>query len=175
MTIESQRGAIFLDRDGVINRNPPEQDYVKSWGEFYLLPQVPEAISLLTKNGWEVFVITNQRGVARGLMTAATINYIHNQLNQVLGAYHTSIREFYWCPHNYGECNCRKPEPGLIFSAAADHNLDLSRSWLIGDTETDKKCAINAGIPNIRIIPTDGSLYKAVEEILGRRHSSDAA
>lgn len=158
--------AVFLDRDGVINKKPPEQDYVKKWEEFFMLPDVERAIKKIKDAGYLVVIITNQRGVARGLMTEETVNEIHDNINRELAPFDTSIDAFYWCKHNYDDnCSCRKPAPGLILSAARDLDIDIGRSFMIGDTKTDEECGKNAGIKTY-IMPTDDSLLEMVDQIL---------
>lgn len=152
--------AVFLDRDGVINRKPQEHDYVKSAREFFLLAGSSEAIRLLKEKEYLVVVITNQRGIARGLMTKETVDEIHKIISDA--------DAFYICPHDYKDnCLCRKPKPGLIIEAANDLNIDLNKSIMIGDSENDRKAALKAGISekNIFIIPTNGSLYQAVKTL----------
>lgn len=157
--------AIFLDRDGVINKKPPEHDYVKSWQEFHLLPDVPEALRLVKDKGFLLIIISNQRGVARGLMTTETVDGIHKRLNSLLENHRTKIDEFYYCPHEHNQCRCRKPSPNMVLRAVKDFNVDLKESWMIGDSETDQQTGINAGVKT-RLIPPNGSLLKAVEEIV---------
>lgn len=158
--------AIFLDRDGVINKKAKEHDYIKSWDEFTLLPDVAAAIKLIHKLGYLVIVISNQRGVARGIMTTEAVNKIHEKLNRLLRQYGAKMNAFYWCGHDYeDQCECRKPSPGLILKAAKDFDIDLKNSWLIGDSENDRLCAEDAGA-RAKIIPTDSSLLTAIQEIM---------
>lgn len=160
------RKAVFLDRDGVINRKPPEQDYVKKWEEFFMLPDVEKAIKKIKDEGYLVIVITNQRGVARGIMTEETVNSIHANINRELGESGTSIDAFYWCKHNYDDkCDCRKPAPGLILRATKDLDIDIAQSFYVGDTKADEECGKNANIKTY-IMPTDGSLLKTIAQIL---------
>lgn len=154
------RKAVFLDRDGVINKKPPKDDYVKSLDEFFLLPKSLCAIKLLKEKGYLVIVVTNQRGIARGLVSQETINKIHQRLEEV--------DSFYVCPHsNEDNCQCRKPRPGLIKKAATDLRINLSKSFLIGDDESDRQAALNAGIPkeNITIMAPNNSLLKATKTL----------
>lgn len=160
------RKAVFLDRDGVINRKPPEQDYVKKWEEFFMLPDVEKAIKKIHDAGYLTIVITNQRGVARGLMTEETVNDIHARINKELEPFGATIDAFYWCKHNYDDnCECRKPKPGLILKAAKELDINLAQSFYIGDTKTDEECGKAAGVRTI-IMPTDGSLSDAILKVL---------
>ena len=109
--------AAFLDRDGVINRKPPEGDYVTRWEEIQILPGVPEAIALLTQAGFCVLAISNQRCVAKGLITVSELESIHKRLCDQLAAAGAFLTKIYYCPHDYQPpCSCRKPAPGLLLS-----------------------------------------------------------
>ena len=155
--------AIFLDRDGVINKKPAEHDYVKSWKEFILLDGVVESLKLFHSLGYLTVVITNQAGISKGLMTEYTLQDIHNQLNKLLLKSGIKIDRFYYCPHqDRDHCRCRKPKPGMIEKAVKDHDIDLKDSILIGDSETDLKLGQNAGINTIIIRP-NSNLYRAVK------------
>ena len=158
--------ALFLDRDGVINKNPPKHDYVKSWDEFILLPGVSDAIKLAKKHGFLVIVISNQRGVARGFMSEKAVKDIHKRLNEQLSKFGTSIDAFYFCSHDYKDkCGCRKPRPGLILKAASDHEINLSKSILIGDSESDRLAGIKAHIKTV-IILNNRSLSDVIKSFL---------
>lgn len=161
-----ERKALFLDRDGVINKNPPEHDYIKRWEDFEILPGVFESIKLAKDKGWMVIVISNQRGVARGLMTADVVKDIHEKLNQKLKEFGTNIDAFFWCGHDYSDhCECRKPKPGMIFQAAKQYNINLADSILIGDLPTDEQMGINAGVKTI-MIPSNSSWLHIVQQIV---------
>ena len=130
--------AIFLDRDGVLNEKMPEGSYVASWADFHLLPGVPEAIARLNQAGLRVVVVSNQRGIALGLYTAADVDAIHSAFQRVLKAHGAHVDGFYVCPHGKGECNCRKPLPGLFDQAAKDFpTITAANSAMIGDSLTD--------------------------------------
>lgn len=156
--------AVFLDRDGVINKN--KNDYVKNLNEFEILPTVPEAIRLLNKSDYKVIVISNQSAVNRGLISIETLNHIHNFLSSYLSQCGAKIDAIYYCPHRPDEsCKCRKPQPGLILKAANEHNINLGNSILIGDRITDSNAAISAGVNPI-LIKTDGNLLTMVQDLL---------
>ena len=117
--------AVFLDRDGVINRKL-ENDYVKSWDEFHFLPDVIEAIKALNEKGlpsseakgYLVIVVTNQRGIARGLMTEKDLEEIHRRMLRELQRHGARIDDIFYCPHDIKDnCNCRKPQPGMLIQA----------------------------------------------------------
>lgn len=155
--------AVFLDRDGVINRNPPDGEYVKEAAELSMLPDVDKAVSKLKQMGYKIIVITNQRGVARGLVTEDNLSAIHKEIQIKLN---DSIDAFYFCPHDLNLCDCRKPLPGLILNASRDLDIDLGLSWLIGDRESDRQAGIAAGIPEAQVIimETNGRLMDVLDE-----------
>lgn len=136
--------AIFLDRDGVINRE--RADYVKGWDEFELLPGALSALDHLADLAWPILVITNQSAVGRGLMTLATVEYIHACLQRQFEATGARIDRFYVCPHRPEDgCDCRKPKPGLLRQAAVDYGLDLTQCIVIGDSLSDAAVAQAVG------------------------------
>ena len=104
---------VFLDRDGVLNKKMPEPRYVASWADFHILPGVPDAIARLNRAGLRVIVLSNQRGIALGLYTAADVEAIHSAFQRILSSNGAHIDAFFICPHDRGQCNCRKPLPGL--------------------------------------------------------------
>ena len=164
---EPRRRAAFLDRDGVLCRRAPSHDYVKSPAEFVWLPGAREGVRRLNDEGWLVLVVTNQRGVARGLMSARDLDAIHERAQRELRALGAHVDAFYVCPHGEGEgCGCRKPEPGLILRAAREWSVDLGASFLVGDDDRDLEAARRAGVRAQRM-PTDGDLARALVEILG--------
>ena len=155
--------AIFLDRDGVINKKMPAGDYVKRWGEFEFLPGAIEAIRTLAQKNFEIFIVTNQRGIARGLMTHEDLCGIHAQMLRTFHEKGISIRQIYYCPHDENECKCRKPAPGMLLKAANDHNLNLRGAILIGDSISDMQAAQRAGCTGI-LVNEKYSLLSAVRE-----------
>jgi D-glycero-D-manno-heptose 1,7-bisphosphate phosphatase len=144
---------IFLDRDGVINKERP--DYVKSWHEFEFLPRSLEALRLLAIDGYRVIVITNQSIISRKISTKAKLEKIHEKMTGAVAVHGGSIEAVYYCPHLPGNgCNCRKPEPGLIYRAQADYGLDLSKTCMVGDSLKDIQCARRAGCGKIILVRT---------------------
>ncbi len=170
--------AVFLDRDGVINRKPPEGHYVTRWEEMQFPPGVSEAIALLTQAGFCVFTVTNQRCVAKGLLTANELESIHERMCQVLAAAGAVITKVYYCPHEtHPPCDCRKPAPGMLLRAAREHEISLKTSWMIGDSDIDVEAGRNAGCRTVRIVKGDEvgsggadlsapSLIDAVQKVL---------
>ena len=140
--------AIFLDRDGVINKE--RKDYVKSVEEFQIIDNIPKVIKILKEKGFVVIVITNQSAINRGLVTIETLNEIHNHLQKILKDNNTSIDDFYFCPHIPDEnCQCRKPNPGMLIKAVQDHDIDMNQSFMIGNSLTDVQAAQKAGCKGI--------------------------
>ena len=140
--------AIFLDRDGVINQE--RKDYVKKLDEFIILDKTSDAINIIKNHGFLVIIITNQSPINRKLLSVETLNKIHEKLQSYLERYDTSFDGVYFCPHTPSEnCECRKPKPGLIIQAVTDFKIDLSQSYMIGNSETDLQAARNAGCNGI--------------------------
>jgi D-glycero-D-manno-heptose 1,7-bisphosphate phosphatase len=163
-TLKSEK-IIFLDRDGVINKNPARHDYVKNWFEFEFLPGVIKALKLLKKNGFQVFVVTNQRGVARGLMTEADLRAIHRKMQARLARNQAEIAAVYYCPHEIGECQCRKPKPGLFFQAGKEWGLDLDKAIFISNDRLDLQAGQAAGCRTI-LLTNDNNLLSLVKGII---------
>ena len=154
--------AIFLDRDGVINKKAVEHDYIKSWEDFVLLDGVIKTLKIFHSLGYIIVVVTNQAGISKGLMSEKTVKEIHTNLNKLLSKNGTKIDYFYYCPHkDQDNCECRKPKPGMIKKAIEDLDIDLKSSILIGDTETDRQLGRNVNVRTI-IVKTDGNLYKSI-------------
>ncbi len=150
--IPSNLTTVFLDRDGVLNRKMPEGQYVTSRADFHILPGVPEAIARLNQAGLRVVVVSNQRGIALGLYTTADVDAIHAAFQQTLGSHGAHIDAFFLCPHDKGQCNCRKPLPGLFDQAAAQFPaITAASSVMIGDSLVDIEFARRLGMTAILI------------------------
>ncbi len=186
--IPSNLSAVFLDRDGVLNEKMPEGAYVTSPASFRILPGVPEAIARLNQAGLRVVVVSNQRGIALGLYTAADVETIHAAFQHALGSHGAHIDAFFLCPHDLGQCNCRKPLPGLFEQAMAQFPaITAASSVMIGDSLVDIEFARRLGMTAILISnnsdqPTPGiesareladlcfsSLPEAVDKVLETR------
>ena len=129
---------IFLDRDGVINRNPPNRGYVRKWEEFTFIPNARKAIRELTESDYRIVVITNQSGIGRGLYSEEDVADIHSRMVSEIRKAGGTIDAVYYCPHHpEAGCECRKPKPGMLARAAREHNIELSNAYLIGDWTTD--------------------------------------
>lgn len=151
-----KRPAIFLDRDGVINQD--RSDYVKSWEEFEFLPGVLEALRCLAVSPSAVVVVSNQSCIGRGLVTKESIEAIHSRMLQVIRRAGGRVDAIYYCPHHPSDCcECRKPRPGLLIRAADDLNLDLARSWCVGNNQTDLEAALAAGVEPVLVGSGNGN------------------
>lgn len=159
-SLASPQRAVFLDRDGTL---VVDRDCLRSEAGLELLPGVAEAVHELNHHGWRAVVLTNQPVIAKGWCTEAGLRVIHNKMETLLGEQHAFVDRIYFCPHHpdkgfAGErpelkiaCACRKPGIGMIKRAVADLNIDLTQSWLIGDTTTDVQTARNAGLRSILV------------------------
>jgi len=152
------RKAVFLDRDGVINRKLPEGNYVANIAEFEFLPGALEGLSILSRLGFLLVVVTNQRGIARGHMTEGDLNRIHEFMEAELEKYGVVLSGVYACPHEeFENCRCRKPQPGLILDAIRDLKIDPGRSYMVGDSPSDIGAGKRAGTRTVRIGTEDDS------------------
>jgi D,D-heptose 1,7-bisphosphate phosphatase len=146
--------AVFLDRDGTINEDP---GYLGDPDKLKLFPDAAKALSFLKNNlHFMLIVISNQSGIARGLITREEVELVNARLNELLSAEKVNIDAFYYCPfhpdyNTEEECSCRKPSPKLILQASKNHNIDLDGSYFIGDTVNDIQCGFNAGIKTILV------------------------
>lgn len=158
--LKKRQKAIFLDRDGTINEYVGFLTDIK---EFHLLDGVAEAIRKINASGYLAIVVTNQPIIARGEVSITELQEIHNKMETLLGAEGAYIDAIYFCPHHpdkgfEGErveykisCDCRKPKPGMLLKAAEDFNIDLSRSWMVGDGKNDVEAGKNAGCKTVLI------------------------
>ena len=147
------RPAVFLDRDGTLN---VESGYVHRWENWEWIPGAIDAIAMLNRMELIVIVVSNQAGVARGYYDETAIQRLHNAVDRDLANFGARIDAYYYCPHHpeHGEireCPCRKPAAGLLIQAAHDLDIDLARSWLVGDKATDIEAGIAAGVSPILV------------------------
>jgi D-glycero-D-manno-heptose 1,7-bisphosphate phosphatase len=143
--VELRRSA-FLDRDGVINASPAPGGYICKWEEFHLIPEAVEWIRLFHALDLLVIVVTNQRGVSRGLIDPAELARIHANMQAELAHLGARVDDVFCCPHEENTCNCRKPRPGLVWQAASKWNIDVQRSILLGNSACDRQLAENCGM-----------------------------
>jgi len=155
-----------LDRDGVINRKAPNGFYITSWKEFEFLAGVSEAISLLNRSGFKVIVISNQRGIARGMLTQQKLQSIHRKMLASLVGSGARIDAIHYCPHNEGECRCRKPEIGLFLKAQRDFpEIVFEESFVIGDSWRDIEASKTLGCKGLLIQQRQVSAKTEVESL----------
>lgn len=171
--LKNKQKAIFLDRDGVINKYV---GFLTDINDFELIDGVTDAIKKINDNGYLAIVVTNQPVIARGEVTFAELNQIHNKMETLLGLDGAYVDAIYYCPHHPHkgyegevpalkiECECRKPKPGMLLHAAKDFNIDLSKSVLIGDGENDMIAGKNAGCSTILI--GESEEYKCADNLL---------
>lgn len=169
--LKNKQKAIFLDRDGTINKYV---GFLRNIDDFELIDGVAEAIRKINESGYLAVVVTNQPVVARGEVSFEELEEIHNKMETLLGKEGAYLDAIYYCPHHphkgyEGErpelkidCDCRKPKPGMLLKAAVDFNIDLSRSWMVGDGENDIQAGINAGCKTVLLSNGDESYGQTV-------------
>jgi histidinol-phosphate phosphatase family protein len=138
--------AVFLDRDGVINRKAPGDGYIVHWREFEILPRVVEAIRKLNQAAYRLIVVTNQRAVAKRQITLGELEDLHQKMIAEVARFGALIDGVYFCPHDIAsKCGCRKPEPGMLLRALEEFEIDPRLSWMIGDSTVDIEAGRRAG------------------------------
>lgn len=151
------RRAVFIDRDGTVS---DEVGYVNHPARYRVFPFAAEAIKLLNEAGWLAVLVTNQAGVARGYFKEEVIGAVHTLLQTELERGGAHLDAIYYCPHHPSvgdvpyrlDCDCRKPKPGLIKRAAAEFEIDLANSWMVGDRYSDTELARNAGVRSALVL-----------------------
>lgn len=174
--LRTKQKAIFLDRDGTINKYI---GFLRHLDEFELIAEVAEAIRMINESGYLAIVVTNQPVIARGEVTFEQLDDIHKKMETLLGKEGAYIDGLYFCPHHPDkgfdrevaelkiDCDCRKPKPGMLFKAAEEYNIDLSLSYMIGDSEIDIIAGTRAGCKSILIQQNQrGQLIDAVKKII---------
>lgn len=173
--LSKKQKAIFLDRDGTINIY---KGFLTKEEDFELIPGVTEAIKLVNHSGYLAIVVSNQPVIARGDCTFEELQTIHEKMETLLGKEGAFVDAIYYCPHHpdkgfEGErpeykfdCNCRKPKPGLLLQAAKDWNIDLSQSYMIGDSTRDLEAGRNAGCKQSLLINEENSLRTVIQDLL---------
>lgn len=169
-----RRRAAFLDRDGVLNRKMPEGEYVTTPEQFDLLPGAIRGLQLLFTAGYRLIVVTNQRGIARGKLTPNGLSAIHQKMERLLAAQGVTLDAIYVCPHDLDECDCRKPEPGLLLRAFERFpDLASAESVLFGDSGSDVEAARRTAVPAVRMA-SNASLEDSVRAWLSTRAASNS-
>jgi D-glycero-D-manno-heptose 1,7-bisphosphate phosphatase len=162
--------AVFLDRDGVIN---VDHGYVSRPEQFEFIDGVFEACQHFAALGYTLIVVTNQSGIGRGYYSEADFHQLTDWMVQRFADHGVKIAGVYWCPHHpvkaqgsyQRECNCRKPAPGMILQAAAEHGIDLSRSLMLGDKAADMQAAASAGVGH-KVLVLSGQPISAADQAL---------
>lgn len=158
---------VFLDKDGVINVDSPH--YIKSWEEFAFIDGSLEAVRLLTQNDFQIFLITNQSMINRGMVPLSALEHMFCMMKQEIHAAGGRITDIFYCPHTPQEhCLCRKPLPGLIRQAQNTYELDMDRAFMVGDSAKDIECGINAGCGKSILVLT-GNGPEARETLAGKQ------
>ena len=143
---------VFLDRDGVLNRKMPEGVYVSDWAQFEWLPGAVEAVARMKHAGLTVIVVSNQRGIALGRLTTMQLERIHENMQDHLARNDAQLDAIYYCPHDHGECRCRKPGPGLFEQAFKSFpEANATNSVVIGDSLSDIQAGEQRGMKTIFI------------------------
>jgi len=143
---------VFLDRDGVLNRKMPEGAYVSDWSQFQWLPGADDAVARLNRAGLTVILVSNQRGVALGRVSAVQLELIHGNMQNHLARQGARLDAIYYCPHDYGECRCRKPDTGLFEQAWQRFpQANAQNSVVIGDSLSDIEAGRRLGMKTIFI------------------------
>lgn len=154
---------VFLDRDGVINRDSP--DYIKSWSEFEFLPGALKALKHLALNRFPIIIITNQSVIHRKMVSKKELDFIHDMMKKAVRSSGGEIKDIFHCPHiPEDRCDCRKPNPGLIYKAQKRYQIDLGMSIMVGDSAKDIECARNAGCGTAILVKTGNGVM--AEKIL---------
>lgn len=155
--IQKEKRAVFLDRDGVIVREPPH--YVYKIEDIHILPRVAEAISLLRKDNFKIVVVSNQAGIARGYFEKKDAKAFNRIMEERLRDAKAFIDAIYYCPHHpeaeilmyRTNCKCRKPKPGMLLRASREHAINLSQSFLVGDKWSDIDAGRSAGCRTVLV------------------------
>ena len=156
----TKRPAIFLDRDGTLIE---EANYLSRVQDLRLFPFSVKAVQQLKEAGFFIVVVTNQSGIGRGIYSEADLHAIHRAIQEQLNG---AIDAFYFCPHLPGDsCDCRKPRLGMIEAAARDLDIDLERSWMIGDKAIDVETGKNVGVSTAFVLTGYGQQHKALLNI----------
>jgi len=156
------RRAVFLDRDGTLIE---ESGYLDRLERMVFFPYTVDAVRTLNRAGFAVVVVTNQAGIARGIVREAFVGEAHRAISERLAAGGARIDAYYYCPHYRSgvleeyvrACECRKPEPGMLLEAAAAHGIDLADSWFVGDKAIDVECGRRAGTKTIQVLTGYGA------------------
>lgn len=164
--------ALFLDRDGVVNI---EKNYLHKIDDFELVEGILDVCRRYEANGYLILIVTNQSGISRGYYTEDDFKYLSGWMVEHFKSLGITLTHIYHCPHHEsidGQCDCRKPEPGMFLEAQKDFDIDMKNSLMIGDNERDIEAAIRAGVGNNILLSTDASdshanrIIRSLKELL---------
>ena len=156
MNAQNPDRIVILDRDGVINEDSP--DYIKTPDEWIPIPGSMEAIALLHRRGFKVYVATNQAGIARGKLSEDSLHAIHEKMQQAVKTTGGKISGIQYCPHHPDEkCHCRKPEPGMLYKIAEETGIELTGTPYVGDSLKDIRAAETAGCNPVLVLTGNGA------------------
>ncbi|MFW9970652.1 MAG: D-glycero-beta-D-manno-heptose 1,7-bisphosphate 7-phosphatase [Candidatus Odinarchaeota archaeon] len=158
--MSEKKKAVFLDRDGVINK---EVSYLSNPRDFKFIKGSIKALKIIKKKSFLLIVITNQAGIARGFFTEKTLNTIHEKMIRRLKEGGVDLDDIYYCPHHpkfTGPCDCRKPNPGMILKAKLKYNIDLTKSYMVGDTLNDIQTGKAAKCKTVLVLTGYGKAEK---------------
>lgn len=157
------RPALFLDRDGVIN---VDHGYVGRVADFELIEGVLDALRTASARGYALIIVTNQSGIGRGYFTQAEYQALESHICQLLASEGIELTAVYHCPHlPDANCDCRKPRPGMILRAAREHDIDLAKSVMIGDKQSDAEAAWASGIGRVELVSPDSKIGDFVADL----------
>ncbi len=155
MKEEKSKKIAFLDRDGVINKCAPPHEYVTSIDNFSFNPGIFEVVTKLQNDGFEIIIVTNQRGVARNKFSEDTLQEIHAHMVSEFNKNDIAILDIFYCPHELDSCDCRKPLPGLLIKATTKYSVDIPHSLIISDSMEDVIMGKNFGLGIQIFVPKD--------------------
>jgi D-glycero-D-manno-heptose 1,7-bisphosphate phosphatase len=148
---------VFFDRDGIVNRAPVKTRYIERWSDFHLLPEFVEALRVVRGKGYEAVVVTNQKGLGTGHISVNTVEEIHGNLLKELKNKGVGLLDILVSPDTEENAPRRKPNPGMLLEAAEKHDLDLKRSWMVGDQKKDIEAGRRAGCKTVFVGPSGGT------------------
>lgn len=164
--LDPKRKVLFLDRDGTINIKAPQADYIKVPSAFGFLPGAVEALAALSRKGYELYIISNQPGVGRGVMTETDLRDIDEKMVSELAQAQVKLSGIYYCLHDWNDgCGCRKPKAGLLYRAAQEHDIDLTKATFVGDDERDRGAGMSAGVKTL-LVPSGQGVAAALPMLL---------
>lgn len=162
----SMAKVVFFERDGIINEKPPEDRCVTCWEEFHFIPDVFQTLKYIKSRGYLTILVTNQRGIARKLMTEEQLLKVHEQMQCVLKWHNGSFDKIFFCPHDIDDnCTCRKPKPGLLTMAEQYYKIDKTQSYIVSGSAGNLEAGRRYGIKTIRVGSWDATADYSVGKL----------